>query len=133
MRLIGLIAFLLNFTIGNSQKAFSNWLFGDSAGIKFENNAVVTLSGSMMSTSEGVATVSDSIGVLLFYTDGVKVYNRKHKLINKGFDLKGNTSSAHSAIIVKRPGFYHSYYIFTVTGPNHGVFDYGAHYSEIDM
>ena len=49
------------------------WFFGDSAGISFNSGKPGLLLGSKIATWEGCSTISDSLGNLLFYTDGEKV------------------------------------------------------------
>jgi len=62
---------------------------------------------------EGVANVSDTAGNLLFYTDGISVWNRNHNLMLNGYGLKGDSSSTHSATISPDRGNAHQFYIFT--------------------
>lgn len=72
----------------------------------------------------------DDNGQLLFYTNGVKVWNQQHDQMPNGFDLMGNNSSTMSGIIVPKPGSNTVYYIFTVDQlglPN------GLRYSEVDL
>ncbi len=83
-----------------------------------------------MHTQEGCASISDFNGNLLFYTDGITVYNRNHGIMPNGTGLKGDFSSTQSAIIVPRPGSSTIFYIFTVD--DWGNSD-GLQYSELDM
>ncbi len=108
----------------------SNWYFGNTAGITFNSGVPVTLTNGVLTTTEGVATISDNSGNLLFYTDGVTVYNRVHIIMNNGTGLFGDASSTQSAIIIQKPGSTSIYYIFTSdndAGPN------GICYSIVDM
>jgi gliding motility-associated-like protein len=59
--------------------------------------------------------VSDQQGNLLFYTDGVTVYNKLHQVMANGNGLFGNFTSAHSATIIRDPGSTSLYYIFTLS------------------
>lgn len=83
-----------------------------------------------MSTYEGCATVCDADGQLLFYTDGVSVWNRLHTLMPGGTGLFGDISSSNSAVVVPQPGNPNSYYIFT-TECYYPLT--GLHYTRIDM
>ena len=118
-----------------AQKQAWNWYFGDHAGISFAGgNATALLNGSL-STGEGCATISDSTGNLLFYTDGRFVYNAQHKQMTNGFGLLGDPSSGQSAIILKKPGSSSLYYLFTIdynyySSSNVGK---GLNYSIVDM
>ena len=67
-----------------------------------------------LSTIEGVATISDANGNLLFYTDGVTVWNKIHGVMPNGTGLNGNPTTTQSAIIVPVIGDATRYYIFTV-------------------
>lgn len=119
MRLCPIIIIIVLLITSNylfSQKEFYNWYFGENAGLTFlpDGNIPLELMGSAMSTLEGVATISDSKGSLLFYTDGVSLYNKNHSVMKNGSDLAGGSSSAQSCIIVPKPLDEHKYYIFTV-------------------
>ena len=89
----------------------SNWYFGNYAGITFNSGSPVALTNGALITTEGVATISDNSGNLLFYTDGVTVYNRNHVTMTNGTGLFGDASSTQSAIIVQKPGFNNIYYL----------------------
>lgn len=108
----------------------TNWYFGNQAGITFNSGTPIALTNGSLITTEGVASISDNNGNLLFYTDGVTVYNRNHVVMMNGNGLFGDVSSTQSAIIVKQPGNTNIYYVFTSdndVGPN------GICYSTIDI
>jgi len=116
-----------------TQAEARNWYFGDQAAIQFNQAGLpVVINDNVLSTREGAATISDPGGNLLFYTDGVTVYNRNHQIMANGNNLFGNSSSSQSAIIVPKPNDINIYYIFTVddvtSGPSRGL-----HYSEVDI
>ncbi len=106
-----------------------HWYFGYHAGIHFIDGAPVPVTGSLAGW-EGCSTVSDKNGNLLFYSDGMKVWNRKHTEMPNGTGLLGDTLSTQSALITPWPGNDSLYYIFTVDkeGGNNGLV-----YSIIDM
>ncbi|MFS4494585.1 T9SS type B sorting domain-containing protein [Maribacter sp. 2308TA10-17] len=113
----------------------SNWYFGNGAGITFNSDgSVTTLTNGSIDTFEGCATISDGFGDLLFYTDGILVYNRDHKLMENGSGLLGDPSSTQSAIIVPKPSDSSIFYIFTVdTSAFTDDPDIGLNYSIVDM
>jgi hypothetical protein len=113
-----------------AQNEFSKWYFGDWAGLDFMTSPPTVLTNGSLSTSEGCATISDNMGNLLFYTDGIKVYNSLHAVMANGNNLSSNGSSSQAAIIVKQPGNTNIYYIFTVDAFAYGP---GACYSIVDM
>ncbi len=117
-----------------AQLESSYWYFGINAGIDFSSGTPQALTDGQIVTLEGCATLSDRTGNLLFYTDGTSVYNRDHALMPNGDDLKGNSSSTSSAIIVPDPGDSSRYYIFTVDTDDGFYRDSeGFFYSVVDM
>ncbi|HCY83170.1 MAG TPA: hypothetical protein DHV22_16985, partial [Xanthomarina gelatinilytica] len=120
----------INFCVFSQEEA-SNWYFGENAGIQFANDGSITvLNDGQLNTIEGCSSISDSNGNLLFYTDGITVYNRQHTILNNGFGLMGDPSSSQSAIVVPKPNDPDIYYIFTV-GSNQSLT--GLKYSVVDM
>lgn len=75
--------------VAHSQHETDNWYFGENAAISFANGAPVALTNSNMSIQEGVTNVSDQNGQLLFYSDGMLVWNRQHQIMPNGMDLHG--------------------------------------------
>lgn len=117
-----------------AQHEGDNWFFGLGAGLTFASGAPLPLPGGQISTSEGCATISDAAGSLLFYTDGITVWNKIHQAMPNGFSLLGDPSSTSSGIIVPKPGAPGRFYIFTVPGVAPGNPDnVGLCYSEVDM
>ncbi|MEQ9187169.1 MAG: gliding motility-associated C-terminal domain-containing protein [Cryomorphaceae bacterium] len=106
------------------------WYFGQTAGIHFTPTGPVGDTNGQLSTLEGVATISDSDGDLLFYTDGSTVWDANHDVMPNGTGLTGNSSSTQSAIILKRPGSTTDYYIFTV---QNNALPQGMQYTRVDM
>lgn len=131
MKYLKIIIFLLFSFVGISQPGpNSNWYFGVQAGITFNSGSPVALTNGALLTFEGVAAMSDQSGNLLFYTNGVTVWNRNHVPMTNGTGLLGDQSSTQSAVIVQKPGSPNIYYIFTSdndVGPD------GIRWSEVDM
>lgn len=125
------IIIFFTYTLAYSQKEASVWYFGSNAGIKFNGDGTVSaLTDGMLNTHEGCASIADTDGNLLFYTDGMFVYNKNHQIMPNGSGLTGNQSSTQSATIVQKPGSLNIFYIFTLAsfaGTN------GFRYSTIDM
>ncbi|MBT8307612.1 MAG: T9SS type B sorting domain-containing protein [Maribacter sp.] len=113
----------------------SNWYFGNNAGIRFNNNGTVTaLDDGRLNTFEGCTTISDAFGDLLFYTEGIVVYDRNHNVMQNGTGLYGDPSSTQSAIIVPKPLDPDIFYIFTVdTTISPDDPDFGLNYSVVDI
>lgn len=112
------------------QKQANNWYFGDKAGINFSSGIPVNLTGSTMNQYEGVASISDENGNLLFYTNGVNVWNKLHNIMLNGAGLSGHQSATQSAIIVPQPGNDSIYYVFTCDYQGHSN---GLCYSVINI
>ena len=131
MKYLKIIILLLFSITGFSQPGpNSNWYFGVNAGVTFNSGSPVALTNGALTTFEGVATMSDQSGNLLFYTNGVTVWNRNHLPMTNGTGLLGDQSSTQSAVIVQKPGSSDIYYIFTSdndVGPD------GIRWSEVDM
>lgn len=128
--LFGVFLLLNHLVFGQIPGPSTNWYFGNTAGLTFNSGSPVALTNGSLITIEGVATISDNSGNLLFYTDGVTVYNRNHLIMTNGTGLFGDISSTQSAIIVQKPDQANIYYIFTSDndiGPN------GICYSTVDM
>ncbi len=113
----------------------ANWYFGLKAALNFIPNGnqpvPVVLSNNAMETAEASATISDNNGNLLFYTNGVTVYNRNHEVMLYGDGLTGNPSACQIAVI-PQPGSDKIFYIF-YTDAFENDFLNGYNYSVVDM
>lgn len=137
-----LLVFLLFSNLIFGQKQGNNWYFGDSAGVTFNSGTpVALLNGALVfppsqSHNEGSATISDSSGAILFYSDGMTVWNKQHQVMVNGSGLLGNSSSTQSSVIVPSPfNPDRFYYLFTVSSGfccNGNITD-GLRYSIIDI
>ncbi len=119
------------------------WAFGDSAGIDFSGGIPQPIKTSIKSV-EGCASICNSKGQLLFYTDGTDVWNRNHKLMPNGKNLLGprynghniTYSTAQGALIMPIPGNTDQYYIFSLGCAESSIYQnsYGKlFYSIVDM
>ena len=114
-----------------SKEAY-NWYFGSSAGMTWNTTQALTstpiyggggsqtleslpvpLTGSAMTNQgEGTFVMSDRYGNLLFYSDGMTIWNRNHQVMESG--LTGHNSSTQSGIIIPFPGEKDKYIAFTI-------------------
>lgn len=100
-------------TAQNSDKMrAANWCFGYGARIDFSSGSPVSTGRCELSTMEGVASISDTEGNLLLYSDGRVLYNGSDEMIGSGFG--GDESSSQSAIILPVPESDSLYYLVTV-------------------
>lgn len=125
------IAILLFFFCGSAmgQSPADWWYFGVNAGIHFTPNGPVADVNGQLATVEGCASISDNQGNLLFYTDGITVYDAQHNIMPNGTGLLGHSSSTQSAVAVPYPGQPSKYYIFTVPV----ISNVGLRYTIVDM
>ena len=115
-----------------AQHEAQNWYFGSNAGLSFAGGQPAPLTHSAMNTYEACASVSDSVGNLLFYTNSVNVWNRQHQLMPNGTLLGGHQTATQGAVILRRPGSMAEYYVFTVDGCDTNL-EGGLRYSIVDM
>ncbi len=127
-----LLAFLALFTaVGIAQPTSWNWYFGTNCALNFSTGTPVSIAGSAISTWEGSASISDATGNLLFYTDGITIWDRNSNPMPGGNGtLLGNSSSTQSAVIVPKPNSTTLYYVFTADAQGATG---GISYSIIDM
>ncbi len=108
--------FLVLLFAGKSSMAqqANTWYFGRYLGIDFNSGTAVALNDGLLNTTEGVASISDASGHILFYTDGILIRNRLHQVMPNGSNLFGNVSSTQSAVIVPKINDPSRFYVFTV-------------------
>lgn len=111
-----------------------NWVFGDSCGLNFSSGEPEFFETAITSF-ECSASISDTNGNLLFYTDGENVWDRENHVMPNGDSLEvGATGGAdwwgssltQGVSIVPQPSNKNLYYIFYLTDP-------GLSYSIVDM
>lgn len=105
----------LAFIEGKSQGADELWYFGNNAGIRFSAGVPTVLTNSASTCADITATALDTLGNLLFYTNGVKVWNSNHAVMTGGSNIGGNVTAGNTAVIVPKPGSPDIFYIFTPT------------------
>ncbi len=89
--------------------------FGHAAGLSISDDGKLTpLEGSKMLTDEGCALQYNELGELLFYTNGVSVWDSRHQVLKNGTGLMGGESASHSALICPRPGQTDEFFLFTI-------------------
>jgi hypothetical protein len=119
----------------HGQKQNNQWRYGSRGGISFNSITPSFEGGSVMQTGEGSASIADrNTGTLLFYTDGVTVWNAQNQVMPNGTGLLGGDpillSSTTAAVIVPKPGSTTQYYIIAI---DEQASNNGVSYSLIDM
>ncbi len=135
-----LIILLIHFNLF-SQKEANIWYFGENAGLDFSTNPPTALTDGQLNTTEGCSSFSDVNGNLLFYSDGISVYNKNHQLMtytngDLANNLEGNPSSTQSGMIIPKPGSSDIYYLFTIGTdfvPPNIIANPGFNYYEVDL
>jgi hypothetical protein len=127
-KIIALLIFLPLSLFGQNEGKV--WYFGHYAGLDFCSGSPVVLTDGMMDTKEGCASIADKNCGLLFYTDGITVWNRQHSIMPNGTGLMGDSSATQSGVIVPLPGNDKIYYLFTV---DDNMSSNGLRYSIVDM
>lgn len=120
----------LTVTAAYGQGETNRWYFGNKAGLDFSAGNPVPVFDGQLNAVEGSTSISDAQGNLLFYTNGMTVWNKFHVTMPNGAGLFGDFSSAQAAVIVKKPGTENIYYIFTT---NPFETDGGFRYSIVDV
>ena len=129
----GLILFMPY--LGFSQGEFNKWYFGNKAGVDFNSGSPIALANSQMSVWRASVSVSDSLGNLLFYSDGQHVWNRNHQVMPNGSGLQGGMNVWDQTVnVVQKIEDDSSYYLFTMRSDFlDPISNGGLHYSVINM
>jgi gliding motility-associated-like protein len=127
-------AICLLFSTAYGQLENNQWRFGYSAGLDFNGSSPVQVFDGVSATPEGSASIANpTTGQLMFYTDGVTIWNAQNTPMPNGTGLRGGVtqlSSTTAAVIIPRPGSASQYYVVCIDeqfSPN------GITYSLVDM
>ena len=128
-----ILAFLFS-VVASGQKQANIWHFGDGKALDFSSGNPVQLTGSAMQSFEGSASYCDSLGNLLFYTngggreplfsgqDGGHIWNQNNAVMYDMLGTEGGGfSAAQSSVIFEAPGQIGIYYVFTMDEVEHYV------------
>ncbi|MDP4679666.1 MAG: PKD domain-containing protein, partial [Cyclobacteriaceae bacterium] len=86
----------------------------------------------LMTSPVAASSISDANGELLFYTNGVSIWNREHELMVNGNDIGGDSTSVQGAMIIPVPGDSTIFYVFT-TDPVWDDYSYDVRYAMVDI
>ena len=136
---IVILQFILLANLCNSQNRNLVWIFGDSTGVKFNNQLSPVAINSAMDSRGSSCSISDTSGNLLFYASGsdplqlsinetVKVRNALDQIMQNGDSIVGMIWY-QELLITDLPGSSNLFYLFSV---GVSVSD-GLYYSIVDM
>ncbi|HIF14131.1 MAG TPA: hypothetical protein EYQ86_01850, partial [Bacteroidetes bacterium] len=127
------ISFILISLYLDAQREGYNWHFGSNAYVDFNTVPPTPYATSNMDQREGCASISSPSGDVLFYTDGMSVWNKNDvpMIVPGGGGIGGQNTAAQSSIIVPVPSQPDRYYIFTVR--DWTTAGAGLRYSEVNM
>jgi hypothetical protein len=121
------ILFFIAIGLSGSAQFYNKWEI--SGGIKIDfspSTPTLSLGGSVAASHPDCSsTISDALGNLLFYTDGVSVWNKNNGVMPNGTGLVGSYTGGQCAVIVPMPCSPNQYVIFHVTDfANPGYLNY---------
>lgn len=117
----------------NAQLENTNWYFGEQAALNFNDGTQppTILTNNVMNTDGSSASVSDSSGNLLFYTNGINIWNNNHQTMPNGTGINGTPDRNQSVVIVPDPNDSNKFYVITNEGIEMGLS--GIFFSVVDM
>jgi gliding motility-associated-like protein len=114
-----------------------NWLFYRNAGLTFNDGSVIQNDppGNNLQNGNSCAAISDADGNLIAYSNGFRVWNSNHNVINNGPNLPGDLGAGQCALFVPKPGSAQMVYLFTndINTGNPLYPRRGLNYARIDM
>ncbi|MFM7022437.1 MAG: gliding motility-associated C-terminal domain-containing protein [Flavobacteriales bacterium] len=124
------------------------WYFGawntnppTAAGIQFSGGSLLNRNNEAAATFYEASTiVSDGSGNVLFYSDGLKIWDKNHAVMTNGSGLigsnePGNTtgSGVQGVLAINDPGNASRYYVFTGPSVEQTTSNTGLHYNIVDL
>ncbi len=130
------IAFILFSLSSIAQKQANILYFGDRCGLDFNSGEPIVTTDYNQNNFMGSASVCDSLGSLVIYSEGKHIWNREHDIMMNGEDLAGGGDriATQRVLIVKQPGSDNIYFVFIVgrgTYTSNGL--RGLWYSVVDI
>ncbi len=99
----------------------STWLFGYQAGLNFNSGVPVydnsaDVNNTMLGNHEAIVSQCNAAGNLLFYSNGVTIWDKNHLMISNG--IGGDESSATGSMAIPNPANTNQYYLFNTSLSN---------------
>ncbi len=116
------------------QNQANNWFLNnwDGAGVSFNTGAAVATTNNAIRYfgDGGTTSISDTNGNVLFYSDGLTIYNKNDEVMANGSGLDGDYGGSQRVAICEMPGNSNLFYVFTIGSENVSS---GLKYSIVDM
>lgn len=108
----------ITFHVAGQNLAQHNWYFGSTSdGIRFNRGTnlpqQVTNQATPFGTGGSAVATDPATSNLLFYSDGLRVYDGCHLLMSNGSGLLGNNAANQPVVISPVPGQPNKYFLFT--------------------
>lgn len=139
-KLLFLIVYIFCSTVAKVCAQYENvWVFGNKAGIDFNNGSPVPLFTEIIGYGEANASVCDANGNLLLYTQGFYAYDQNHNFMPNGLNLipypshLSVSSCAQGTQIVPNPIDSNMFYVFSLIAMEGGSDKGKLYYSLVDM
>lgn len=127
-----LIPFLCFLALGTTAQENNFWFCPGNNTLDFNSNPPVSGFSPVKVPASGISAACNEQGALMFYTDGVNVYNRQHVIMKNGDSISDvshpSSLSIFNPLIVQFPDKENLYYVFTTALQGQNLC-----YSVIDM
>ncbi len=140
MRVILIISLVISCNCAYAQSYTNNWVFGDSIGLNFSTGTPQFFKTSIKTGGEACASISGESGNLLFYTNGVSVWDQTHTMmpngdsLNIGYYTPGYGSSISQGVLIAPfPGNENLFYIIYLSRIGFSGCCLGLEYSIVNM
>ena len=116
------------------QNQANNWFLNnwDGAGVSFNTGAAIAITNNAIKSfgNGGTASISDTNGNVLFYSDGLTIFNKNDEVMANGSGLDGDYGGSQPVAICEMPGYSNLFYVFTIGSENVSS---GLKYSIVDL
>lgn len=109
-----------------AQKEAWKWYFEQYNGLDFSGDTVKYLTGCQFGENESSSSICDTNGNMLFYSNGITLYNRYNKVVKNGnglgfpLGLPNETSSYQGTLLLKHPDNDSLIYLFSTDNQGRG-------------
>lgn len=114
-KLFFFLLFLIFPAFSFSQGEFNNWYFGkypEGTGVTFNSGTPVPIVNGVFGNIGITVNISDSLGNLLFFSDGKYIYNKNKTIMPNGTGLfAGFFDGGQPVLAVPKPDDDSSYYL----------------------